>query len=435
MRRLLVVAGILILAGGAAAAYYVAKHHRFGGNVVGSTKGFDSTQIVTQPPPRPHQHESVISPMFGEVPEHLHVGVGHVRPPFRLVWHANGTSLVEFPPAVAFHHLYYATASGNLIAVSTRNGRRMWTIHVRRCEAAGPAVSDYLGGTVYESFLNRGPCHPGLPNLSDGLLLAVAAGRSHKVRWQRNLGATETSPTLVGRRLYLGSAAGYVYCLNAETGKTIWRYHVDAPVKGAISYDRGKVFFGAYDGNVYALGAGKGKLVWTSSSVRDFVGGHGTFYSTPAIAYSRVYIGSTDNKVYAFDERTGKLAWAYTTGGYVYGSPAVYDGRILVGSYDHNFYALNAATGNVEWTFTADDPISGSATVVGGIVYFSTLDVRRTYAVDARTGKLVWSMNDGGFGTVVTDGEKIYIGGWGKIYAYEERRKGRTHHSHRPRKR
>ncbi len=438
MRRILVVASVVLLAGGAATAYYVFKHSRFGGDVIGnSTDGFNSTQIVTVPPvpPRKHHHEAIISPMFGEVPEHLHVGVGNVRPPFHLVWHANGTSLVEFPPAVAYHHLYYAAAVGDLIAVSTENGRRMWTVKIGRCEAAGPAVGPYHGGTVYESFLNRGRCKRGLPNLSDGLLVAIAAGRSHAVRWERNLGATETSPTLVGNRLYLGSAAGDVYCLSAINGKTIWHYHVNAPVKGAISYDRGKVFFGAYDGNLYALGAGKGTLVWTAHSARDWGGGHGNFYSTPAVAYSRVYVGSTDGKVYAFDERTGKLAWAHTTGGYVYGSPAVYAGRILVGSYDHNFYALNAATGTVDWKYTANDPISGSATVVGGLVYFATLHVRRTYALDVATGKLVWSMNDGGFGTVVTDGEKIYIGGWGKIYAYVPQRslvhRARHHHRHR----
>ena len=60
--------------------------------------------------------------MFGGGPDRVHVGVGHVRPPFQLAWQANGTSLVEFPPALAFHYLYYANLAGDLIALSTRNG-------------------------------------------------------------------------------------------------------------------------------------------------------------------------------------------------------------------------------------------------------------------------------------------------------------------------
>ena len=422
-RRFLVVAGIVILLAGAAGAYLLTED-RFGGDVLGSSSGFVSTQTVRPP----STGRGLVSPMFGGVPQRLHVGVGHVRPPFRLSWTSNGTSLIEFAPALAFQSLYYATFSGDLIAVSTRTGRRLWTVHVGRCEAAEPAVNTFGGGTVFETFLNRQPCRAGVKNPADGLLLAIAAGRTHAVRWKRNFGASETSPLIVGERLYIGTAQGNVYCLRADDGKTLWRYHVGAPVKGAIAYDRGKVFFGAYDGHLYALGAGGGKLVWRASSASDWTGGHGRFYSTPAVAYSRVYLGSTDGKVYAFDERTGKLAWAHGTGGYVYASPAIDNGRVFIGSYSHRFYALDAVTGKTLWAFTADGPISGSATVVDGLVYLASLGppgARRTYALDARTGKKIWFWHDGGFGSVVTDGSKLYLVGWGKIYAFSPHRRHR----------
>lgn len=422
MRRFLVVVGILILAAGAAAAYYVTKH-RFGGDVLGSTSGFIPTQTV----PTPSHRGGLVSPMYGVGPEHSHVGVGHVRPPFRLDWTANGSRLVEFPPALAFHNLYYATLSGKLIALSTSNGRKLWGVDVGRCEAAGPAVSAYRGGTLFETFLNRyrrGQACIGNP--ASGEILAIAAGHSPSVRWRRNVGASETSPTIVGSRLYIGTAQGFVYCLRASDGKTLWRYHAGGPVKGAIAYDRGKVFFGAYDGRVYALSAATGKPRWRTN------GGYGHFYSTPAVAYSRVYIGSTNGGVYAFDERTGSLAWARGTGSYVYGAPAVYGGRVFIGSYDHFFYALDAATGSPAWKFRAAGKISGTAAVVDGLVYFSHLGdpgMRHTYALDVRTGREVWSWRDGAFASVVTDGDRVYLVGWGRIYAFSPRGGHRHHHS------
>jgi outer membrane protein assembly factor BamB len=415
MRRLLVVAGLLILLAGAATAYYVSKH-RFGGDFRGSSTEYVRTQTVAAP----SAAESLVSPMFGGEPEHLHVGVGHVRPPFKLDWTANGTSLVEFPPAIGFHYLYYATLAGSFIAASARNGRRLWTVHVHRCEASSPAISRLHRGTVFEAFLNHQPCGKGAAHAGDGELLAIAAGRPHTIRWRKRLGASETSPTIVGNRVYVGDAEGNVYALNENDGKTLWHYEVGAAVKGAIAYDRGDVFFGAYDGYLYALNATTGKLVWRTSSARDLFGGHGTFYSGAAVAYSRIYLGSTDGKVYSFGERTGKLRWATTTGGFVYGSPAVWNGSVYIGSYSHTFYALNAATGAVEWTFHANGPISGSATVVDGLVYFATLK-RRTYALDANTGKQVWTWNDGSFTPVVTDGSKLYVVGWGKVYAFSPR--------------
>jgi outer membrane protein assembly factor BamB len=418
--RLLVAVGVVILVVGAASAYFL-THNRFGGDVLGSSSGFISTQTV----PTPSRHLGLVSPMFGVGPEHLHVGFGHVRPPFRLDWTVNRRSLIEFQPAVAFNHLYYANLAGTLIALSTSDGTPLWQVRVGRCEAAGPAVSTTRGGTVFETFLNRQSAGRCIADPANGLILALAAGPSHAVRWKRNLGASETSPTIVGSRLYIGTAEGNVYCLRASDGKTLWRYQVGGPVKGAITYDRGRVFFGSYDGNLYSLRATTGKLLWKASSGRDWSGGHGHFYSTPAVAYSRVYVGSTDHIVYAFDERTGKLVWSHVTGSYVYASPVVWDRRVFIGSYDHVFYALDAATGKVVWTFQAAGPISGSAAVIDGVVYFSHLGPpgeRHTYALGTRTGRKIWSWHDGAFASVVTDGARLYLVGWGRIYAFSPRR-------------
>jgi outer membrane protein assembly factor BamB len=413
VRALILVVALIVLAGAIGAAYYESTH-RFGGSVHGSTVEFDPTQTVAPSQP---STTSLVSPMFGGVTQHLHVGVGKLRPPFKRDWVTGGTSLVEFPPAIGFHYLYYASLNGNLIAVSARNGRRLWTVPVGRCEAASPALNRLGRGTVYETFLNKEPCGRGSAQAGDGELIAVAAGRAHLVRWRKRLGATETSPLIVGNRIYVGDYAGRVYALQSVDGKTIWTFQAGGDVKGAIAYDRGRVFFGAYDGRLYALRASDGKLVWRAQSNRDWLGGHGQFYSTPSVAYSRVYLGSTDGHVYSYGEQSGKLRWSYKTGGFVYGSPALWHQRVFVGSYDHDFYALDAATGEVLWKFHANGPISGSASVVDGVVYFATLK-RRTYGLDALTGKQVWTYPDGAFTPVVTDGKRLYVVGWGKLYAF-----------------
>jgi outer membrane protein assembly factor BamB len=54
-------------------------------------------------------------------------------------------------------------------------------------------------------------------------------------------------------------------------------------------------------------------------------------------------------------------------------------------------------------------------------VYFATLS-RRTYALDAKTGSLVWTFPDGKYSPVVADGKHVYLIGYAKIYALAERR-------------
>jgi outer membrane protein assembly factor BamB len=410
MRKLAAAALALLVLAGALVAYALYRKHASRDHAGSSTVEFAPQAVPAVPTETPAA--GIAWPTFAYDNERLHVGPGKVRPPFRRVWTAGGASLLEFPPAVAFRRLYLADAGGNLMALSARTGRRAWVVHERRCVAASPAVNRLQRGTVYETFLDRKPCRK---DAADGEVIAVATGTGH-VRWRKRIGASETSPLLIGNRVYVGDWQGTVWALAAGTGRTVWTFRTGGAVKAAVAASGDRLFVASYDGHVYALDRKSGRQIWKASGDPRFLGGSGTFYSTPAVAYDRVYVGSTDGKVYSFGAGSGKRRWSHSTGGYVYGSPAVWRDEVLVGSYDRWFYALDAATGTLRWRFHANGPISGSATVVDGIVYFATLS-GRTYGLSARDGRQVWSFPDGRYTPVVTDGERLYVNGYGKVYA------------------
>jgi outer membrane protein assembly factor BamB len=132
-----------------------------------------------------------------------------------------------------------------------------------------------------------------------------------------------------------------------------------------------------------------------------------------------VYIGGTDGKVYSYGASSGKLRWSHSTGGYVYASPAVWNQLVLVGSYSKKFFAFDAPTGAQRWSFTANAPISGSAVVIGNVVYFATLGKAksgRTYALNAKTGKLLWSFPDGKYTPAVAQKGRLFLIGYARIY-------------------
>jgi outer membrane protein assembly factor BamB len=354
----------------------------------------------------------IVWPTYGYDDERLRAAPMKLRPPYRVAWAAGIGSLLEFPPAIAFGRLFVANGDGVVLAISTRTGRRAWTYRTGRCVAASPAVGRFGGGTVYETFLNRRPCNAA--QTTDGEVVALAAG-SGRVRWRRTIGPSESSPLVVGSRVYVGDWRGNVYALDARSGSTAWTFHTGGKVKGAVTMSGGRLFVGSYDGHVYALDARTGRLVWRASGDPRLFG-TGTFYSTPAVAYDRVFIGSTDGKVYSFGAHSGLRRWSHSTGGYVYGSPAVAAERVYVGSYDHYFYAFNAATGVELWRFHANGPISGAATVLDGLVYFATLS-GRTYALDMRSGAEVWTFPAGKYAPIVADPDQVFLLGAGKIFA------------------
>jgi hypothetical protein len=53
--------------------------------------------------------------------------------------------------------------------------------------------------------------------------------------------------------------------------------------------------------------------------------------------------------------------------------------------------------------------------VIAGRVYFATL-AGRTYALDARSGALLWTFPDGKYSPVVADSKRLYLIGYARIY-------------------
>ncbi|MBS0483406.1 MAG: PQQ-dependent dehydrogenase, methanol/ethanol family [Proteobacteria bacterium] len=133
--------------------------------------------------------------------------------------------------------------------------------------------------------------------------------------------------------------------------------------------------------------------------------------STPIVVDGVIYATGSWSVVVALDARTGKVLWTYDPKvpreqlakgccDAVNRGVAVYDGRVFVGTFDGRLVALDAKTGKLMWsTVTVDESkpytITGAPRVVKGKVLIGNggaeLGVRGyVSAYDAKTGKLAW---------------------------------------------
>jgi outer membrane protein assembly factor BamB len=400
---------VVVLVAAGVIAYGLYKKHE-GRNI----RGNPTVEFVTTQENKSKPNVSTPWPMYRFDPSREGVPIGvpaDLKPPLKARWFIRGKSLIEFPPAVAYGNLYFANSLGSLIAVKITRVREEWVYRTGRCTAASPAVVEHI---VYMAFLNKPPCNATRSGL-DGEVVALDA-ETGKVRWKVRMAPTESSPLVAGGLVYVGDWSGKVYALNAKSGRVAWTYQTGDKVKDGVAYGGGRVYFGSYDSHVYALNSRTGKLVWKAGA-QQRLGATGRFYSTPAVAYGRVYIGGTDGKMYSFGATSGKLRWSHGTGSYVYASPAVWNRRVYAGSYDGTFYAFDAATGDVRWKFKTAGSISGSAVVINGVVYVACFG-GRTYGLDARTGKVLWVFRRGRYAGVVADTVRLYLVGYGRIFAF-----------------
>jgi outer membrane protein assembly factor BamB len=369
-----------------------------------------------KPPAVPKRPVGRAWPLYGNNPQRTRwmAGVG-IRPPFRKVWSFNGGKLIEFQPVLAGGRLFVLKNDGRALALAAQTGRVRWRRRIGGLAASAPGTG---GASVY--FVANAGGYGGIAGAGRAKIVAINR-RTGRVRWARRLASSSESSPLVlgsGRRayVYLGSQAGIVYKLSAVSGRVLWTYRAGGPVKSALAFWHGKLYFGDYGGTVTALRAKNGSVVWRS-------GAGGSVYATPAVAFGRVYVGSKSGSVYAYNANNGRLLWSHPTGGYVYAAPAVaavpgMRPAVFVGSYSGRFMALAARSGATIWSRPAGGIVSGAASVIGKIVYFSSLTARRTYAVSAKSGRVLWAMRKGAFNPAISDGERIYVTGYGGEYAF-----------------
>lgn len=415
LRWFVLPAGVLVVCAVVAAAiiYERSRPHDVSHPDISFTQPVTATTPVA-PKPKPKPKVNDFSwPLYGYTlarTRNFTAARPFLRPPLKVAWSHGGNALLEFSPSIHGDFLYYMDDGATVKKVDARSGHQLWQHHLGTLSAATPAL-DPKDRLLFVPTLSDSGRTPG-----NGRFAALSMKNGH-VRWTIPLpSGSESSPLYHDGVVYFGTQAGTVYALNAHNGHVRWTFHAAGDVKGGPALSGGLLYFGDYAGKVYALHASSGKLAWEAGSGSGAFGfGSGTFYATPAVAFGRVYIGNTNGSIYSFAARTGQLAWERGTGAYVYSAAAVADTpglgpTVYIGSYNGSFYALNAQSGAVRWVHTDGGRISGASTIVGNVVYYSDFN-RRTTGLNVRTGRVVFSFDDGAYTPVIANPTAIYLDG------------------------
>lgn len=372
-------------------------------------------------------------PMFGGSPARTRFKPSTLRPPFRVAYSIPGGGLIEMPPVVSRGRVVFGTHDGVVLASRLHDGLPLWARNLGRCIASSPAVRK---GVVYVGWSGIGSCRRGKDERGGIVALSLASG---KVLWRFHAGNVESSPAIVGNRLFFAAfrnrRESRVYAMRlGPSRKVLWSYPIASKVASSPAVVGGTVYVSAYDRRLYALTARRGRLRWETSAfsdaaeVRLLLGvkslvkrrawSEGGYYATPAVAYRQAYLGTIDGVFSSFDAHTGAHRWSRRLGDSIYGSAAVWHETVYVGTTDGVFHALAARDGRELWRQRLEGKILGSPSVTNGRVFIATT-ARETFAFDARTGKLEWRFPDGHYSPLVVAGNRALLVGKGRVYGIE----------------
>jgi outer membrane protein assembly factor BamB len=266
-------------------------------------------------------------------------------------------------PRISNGVVYWGSGDGNLYAIDVNSGQKKWNFQTEDIIHATPSIHN--GKVFIGSF--------------DGYFYALNEETGELV-WKFNTvgntyfpkGEVQKEALIIDDIVYFGSRDYNIYALDTETGMGKWNMkEFGSWIIARPTSFNGNIYFGTSDThNFYCMEAKSGKILWKISLNMRVYGS--------AVAYNNtIYFGSFNGKVYGIDPLSGEVTWEFQTEasrenyfsiydesdhfqegfelygedweesekkihtlGSVLGTPLIENGKIYFGSSDGNFYAV-----------------------------------------------------------------------------------------------
>ena len=229
---------------------------------------------------------------------------------------------------------------------------------------------------------------------------------------------TGQGPAIDGGRVYAAGLDGGVRAFDLQTGAAAWHVPADGlRLAASPGVGDGLVVVGGLDGVVLALDAATGTERW-----RGKVGAEVT--APAAIAQGAVLVRSDDGRLTAFDAASGERRWfwapqvpALTVRGA--DAPVLGPGYVFAGNDDGTLVALALQDGRVLWQLPVAQQEGRSELermadvdgmpVLDGTTLFASSYREQTVAVDAPSGRPLWTVDHGGAGRIGVGTDKVVV--------------------------
>lgn len=236
----------------------------------------------------------------------------------------------------------------------------------------------------------------------------------------------KSTPVLANGRLYSIGMIGTVTAWDAASGKQLWQKPGTGVVPMYTSHafsplvDRGLVIFhvgGHMKGALTAFDVNTGDVKWSWD-------GDGPGYGSPIVADlggTRQIIAITQGKLVSVDAATGALLWERPFVSAIFTNavtPVLYGQTLIVSGDGGPTRALSVAKKGNQWVTetvweNADIPLRFANGVIVRDTFFSlsSRNAGQYFAVDAKTGKTVWTSEprQAGNAAIVKAGNVVFV--------------------------
>ena len=241
--------------------------------------------------------------------------------------------------------------------------------------------------------------------------------------WSANAGKGEgrlgvrQGPAVADGRVYGAALEGGVRAFDLQSGQPVWSYPSKLRLSGGPGTGDGLVVVGGLDGEVIALDAATGTEKWQAKVNSEII-------AAPAVGMGMVFVRSNDGRVTALDAASGERRWFWAHEVPLLSlrgndAPVLGPGYLFVGNDDGTVTALAANDGRPLWEQAVAQPegrteldrmadVDGTPILDGSTLYASSFK-RQTIAIDAPSGRPMWTSEHGGAGRIGVAGDRLVV--------------------------
>jgi outer membrane protein assembly factor BamB len=249
-----------------------------------------------------------------------------------------------------------------------------------------------------------------------------------------------SAPVVGGGFIFALDSEAHVFAFRAATGAPLWNRElaprngtdwptlwgmlgkhntIDPPsgAGGGVAYDAGKVFVTSGFGVVICLDARTGRDIWRKDLGMPII-------NSPVVSGGRIFVSTHNNHFYALAETDGRQLWDHQgiedSAAIMASSSAAVSGETVIAPYTSGeVFALRAQNGVVGWSdvlsraghvtaLSQVDDIAGRPVIDRGVVYaISQSGMMAAFSLN--TGERMWARDIAGIQTPWAAGDYVYV--------------------------
>lgn len=200
----------------------------------------------------------------------------------KLVWKFESEDQIRCFPTIVENRAFVAGCDGSLHVVDLNQGKEIGSVPVEAPTGSTPAVlGDLLfvgteGSTFfgidwktpqivwrYNAERRQMPFRSSAAATKNVVVVGSLDKNVHavdpatgKALWSfATRGKIETSPVIVGQRVFVGSADGRLRALDLKTGREVWQYETGGSLIGSPAVAQGRIVIGNDEGTLFCFGS------------------------------------------------------------------------------------------------------------------------------------------------------------------------------------